>query len=174
MKKIILTAAAVFAFGLANAQENAIKANPLAILGGTDLVSFEHKLSDNSSAVLGAGISSLSFAGAKYTSTGAELQYRYYFDQVMSGWYSGAIAGFTSGKVTEPSFFNSPETETKFSSIKVGAKGGYQWTWNSGFVLDLNLGFAYSKFNYSDTGYSQDFKASGVFPTFGLGLGYSF
>ena len=46
----------VFAFSFANAQENIIKANPLSVLGGTDLLSYEHKLGDNSSLLVGAGI----------------------------------------------------------------------------------------------------------------------
>ena len=178
MKKTILTATAVFAFAFANAQENAIKANPLAILGGTDLVSFEHKLTENSSAVIGAGISSFDFGVAKYKSTGLELQYRYYFNEAITGLYAAGLAGSTTGKVEDTYDYsfgldsNSNE-DTKFNSLKIGVKGGYQWIWSSGFLLDINLGLAYNKFNYSG-GNFEDLRLSGILPNFGLGLGYSF
>jgi len=182
MKKIILTAAAVFAFGFANAQENIIKANPLSVLGGTDLLSFEHKIGEHSSAVLGLGYGGFKIGDAKYTNMGAEVQYRYYFDEALKGFYAGGQIGYTSGKVTLDGFsfdsnFNlvSSSNETTFSSLKVGAKGGYQWVWTSGFSLDLNLGLAYNNFTYksSDAAFSS-LKASGVLPNFGFGLGYAF
>ncbi len=182
MKKIILTAAAVFAFGFANAQENIIKANPLAILGGTDMLSFEHKLGDNSSFVIGAGIGGFKIGDAKYSNMGAEFQYRYYFNEALKGLYAGGQVGYSSGKVTMETIsfdnnfnFVSSTNETKFGSFKLGAKGGYQWVWDSGFSLDLNLGFAYNNFSYknSDPSFST-LKASGVLPNFGFGLGYAF
>lgn len=183
MKKVLLTAAAVFAFGFANAQENVIKANPLSILGGSDLVSFEHKLSDKSSIVLGAGIGGFKIGDAKYSSFGAEAQYRFYFNEALRGFYAGGQAGYTSGKVKlegVPTFnenfeLTSSTSETNFGALKVGAKGGYQWIWDSGFSLDLNLGIAYNKFNYksSDSTFST-LKASGVLPNFGFALGYAF
>ena len=179
MKKIILTAIAVFAFGFANAQENIIKANPLALLGGTDMVSFEHKLGDNTSLVFGAGIGGFKIGGAKYSNMGAEVQYRYYFNEALKGLYAGGQVGYSSGKVKLDNYFafSSPTTtsETKFSSFKLGAKGGYQWVWDSGFSLDLNLGFAYNNFSYksSDLAFSS-LKARGVLPNFGFGLGYAF
>lgn len=113
---------------------------------------------------------------------GAEVQYRYYFDEALKGFYAGGQIGYTSGKVTLDGFsfdsnFNlvSSSNETTFSSLKVGAKGGYQWVWTSGFSLDLNLGLAYNNFTYksSDAVFSS-LKASGVLPNFGFGLGYAF
>jgi len=181
MKKILLTAVAVFAFGFANAQENIIKANPLSILGGTDLLSFEHKVGDNTSALLGLGYGGFSIGGAKYTNMGVEVQYRYYFEECLKGFYAGGQIGYTSGKVTldSPSIsgYNVvyKSSETNFSSMIVGAKGGYQWVWGSGFSLDLNLGLAYNNFTYksSDAAFSG-LQASGVLPNFGFGLGYAF
>ncbi len=183
MKKIILTAAAVFAFGFANAQENVIKANPLSVLGGTDLVSFEHKLGDHSSILVGAGIGGFKIGDAKYSNLGGEVQYRYYFDEALRGFYAGGQAGYSSGKVKLGSAFSfneedelvSSTNETNFGSLKIGAKGGYQWIWDSGFSLDLNLGIAYNNFNYknSDSSFST-LKASGVLPNFGFALGYAF
>jgi hypothetical protein len=183
MKKIILTAMAVFAFSFANAQDNVIKANPLSILGGSDLVSFEHKIGDMSSVVVGAGIGGFKIGDAKYSSLGGEIQYRYYFNEALRGFYAGAQIGYTSGKVklensfsfTEEGELTSQTDETNFGSLKAGAKGGYQWIWDSGFSLDLNIGIAYNKFNYDSSDSSFDtLKASGVLPNFGFGLGYAF
>ena len=115
MKKIILTAIAVFAFGFANAQENIIKANPLALLGGTDMVSFEHKLGDNTSLVFGAGIGGFKIGGAKYSNMGAEVQYRYYFNEALKGLYAGGQVGYSSGKVKLDNYFGTVNA----NSVKV-------------------------------------------------------
>ena len=184
MKKIILTAIAVCGFGFANAQENIIKANPLSLLGGTDLVSFEHKLGDNTSFSIGAGIGGFKIGDAEYSNMGTEVQYRYYFDEALKGFYAGGQVGYSVGKVKLETFdsdFNSPTfgdqitDETNFGSFKLGAKGGYQWVWDSGFSLDLNAGLAYNNFSYknSDAAFSG-LEASGVLPNFGFGLGYAF
>ena len=183
MKKIILTVAAVFAFGFASAQENVVKVNPLSILGGTDLVSYELKIGEKSSFVVGAGIGGFKIGDAKYSNLGGEVQYRFYFNEALRGFYAGGQAGYSSGKVEVGNSYSFDEngnatsstSETKFGSFKVGAKGGYQWIWGSGFSLDLNLGLAYNNFNYKDSDSSTStLKASGVLPNFGFGLGYAF
>jgi len=179
MKKIILAAI----FGLISfasfAQENVIKVNPLALLGGTDLVSYERALGDQSSAIVGAGYAGYKFGGFKYTNIGGRLEYRYYFDEVLSGWFAGGIAQYQSGKVESETsdIFGTDEldSETNFSSFGVGAKAGYQWVWDSGFSLDLSLGANYSKFSYDDEdGAFATLEGSGIFPQFGFGLGYAF
>lgn len=176
MKKIILTAVAVFGFAFANAQENVIKVNPLSILGGTDLVSYEFKIGEKSSFLVGAGIGGFKIGDAKYSNYGAEVQYRYYFKEALKGFYVGGQAGYSLGKVkTEGTLFTTETSESNFGSFRLGAKGGYQWIWNSGFSLDLNLGLAYNNFSYKDTNSStSSLKASGILPNFGFGLGYAF
>ena len=182
MKKIILSAIAIFTIGFANAQENSIKVNPLSFFGGNDLVSFEHKLGDSGSLALGLGFSSLSVDNSTYSNIGAELQYRFYFEEALKGWYAGPNVGFTSGKVkTDYSGYgfssSSSSYEDKYTRLQIGARGGYQWIFGSGFTLDLNLGFAYNNIKYSNessTANGSDLKVSGIFPNFGLGLGYSF
>jgi Protein of unknown function (DUF3575) len=179
MKKVILSAIAMLAFGFVNAQDNVIKVNPIALIGsGTDLVSFEHKLGDKSSASIGLGAGGYSFGGSKYSSFGGELQYRYYFEEALKGWYAGGQIAYSAGKVTVDNFGFSSNTnlETKFTTLQIGAKGGYQWVFGSGFALDLNLGIAYTKFAYTDNTNSvfSGLSGSGVLPTFGFGLGYAF
>ncbi len=177
MKKIILSAVAVMAFGFTNAQENIIKANPLSLIGGTDLVSFEHKIGDNTSLLVGVGVGGFKIGDSKYSNLGGEIQYRYYFEEALKGFYAGGQAGYSAGKVKTEfgSIFGSSRSETNFGALKVGAKGGYQWVWGSGFSLDLNLGLAYNNFSYKDSNSSvSSLKASGVLPNFGFALGYAF
>ena len=131
MKKIIFTAITILSIGFANAQENAIKANPLALLGGTDLISYERKVSDNSTASLGLGFASFNFGGVTYTSTGAEVQYRYYFEEALKKWYAGGQVGYTAGKIKQDlSGFGFTQAQQpddiKYTSFVVGAKGGYR------------------------------------------------
>jgi hypothetical protein len=178
MKNLIIAAIAVFSFGVASAQDSAIKVNPLAFFGGSDLISYERKLSDHGTGLIGVGYSSFSLGNFKYTNAGAELQYRYYFTQAMKGWYGGGQAGYNSGKVEVTNFLSSPgntSNDNDFNSFRVGAKGGYQWQWTSGFTLDLNIGFAYNKFSYdNNSGQFAGLKGTSVAPNLGLALGYSF
>ena len=179
MKKIVLSAFAVLVFGFTNAQENIIKANPLSLIGGTDLVSFEHKIGDNTSLLFGLGVGGFKIGESKYSNLGGEIQYRYYFAEALKGFYAGGQAGQSAGKVKTEfgSIFGSSTTssETNFGALKIGAKGGYQWVWGSGFSLDLNLGLAYNNFSYKDSSSSfSTLKASGVLPNFGFALGYAF
>ena len=181
MKKLFFGAIALFTIAGAVAQDNVIKANPLALLGGTDLIAYERKISDHSSVLLGAGYGSFKFGGAEYTSSGVEGQYRYYFGESLKGWYAGGQVAYTSGKIKlgADQFFGSPDStsgDVKFGAFGVGAKGGYQWIFGSGFVIDLNLGAAYTKFDFKGSSDSEvsTLKGSGILPTFGFGLGYNF
>ena len=186
MKKLLLVGAVALMGTFANAQENSIKANPAALLGGSDLITFEHKFSDNMSGVIGAGYGGFKFGGSKYTTYGAGVQGRYYFEEAMTGFYGAAIVDYTSGKVKiENPFsgiFGVEETstnETDLSAIGGGVRAGYQWIFDSGFTIDLNLGASYKSFTYKNDNGSNDndfsgLKASGVLPTGSLGLGYSF
>jgi len=182
MKKILFFVAVIATSFAMKAQENAIKANPFALLGGTDLVSYERAVSDNSSVIVGAGIGGFKIAGTKYSSFGASLQYRYYFKEALKGWYAGAFAQYLSGNVDFESFtfnedtFTTEETteEISYGAFGGGAKVGHQWIWDSGFTLDLNAGIGYSSFSYDDdSDTTLGLKASGILPNFGLALGYA-
>lgn len=183
MKKVLFATFAVLGILSANAQERIVKVNPLSVLGGTDLVSYEQKLGEHSSFLIGAGVGGFKIGDAKYSNLGGELQYRYYFEESLQGFYAGGQAGYNSGKVKFENSYsfdsngNATNTtnETNFSAFKIGAKGGYQWIWDSGISLDLNLGVAYNNFSYKNNdGAFSTLKASGVLPNFGFGLGYAF
>jgi len=182
MKKLVLlVAVTVFAFGNVNAQENVVKVNPLALLGGTDLVSYERAFGDNSSGIVSGAIGGFNFGGIKYKSFGAGLQYRYYFDEVLNGFYGGAIVSFQNGTTEFEDLLGEGDSDDEFdfTALGGGVKAGYQWLFDSGFTIDVNLGASYKSFDY-DFGENSDpttealFKGSGVLPTFGFGIGYGF
>ena len=183
MKKLFFTAILTF-FTMANitAQENVIKVNPLAILGGIDLVSYERTLSENTSGIISAAYGGFKIEDLDYSSFGGGLQYRYYFDEVLSRWYGAAGLSYQFGKVESENITvggsSIDANKFDFSAFGGGLKIGYQWVWDSGFSLDPNLGASYKSFNYEFEDEDQenlfDVKPSGVLPTFGFALGYAF
>lgn len=182
MKKLFFTAILTFSMANITAQENVIKVNPLAILGGIDLVSYERALSDNTSGIISAAYGGFKIGDLDYSSFGGGLQYRYYFDEVLSGWYGAAALSYQTGEVESGNITiggsSTDANKFDFSAFGGGLNIGHQWIWNSGFSLDLNLGASYKSFNYEFEDEDQenlfDVKASGVLPTFGFALGYAF
>ena len=174
MKKILLAALTLLSMSFVKAQDNVIKVNPLAFFGGSDLVSYERKITDNISGLVGLGYSSFSLGSYKYTNYGSEIQGRYYFKEALKGFYGGAQAGFNLGKATLDAGFIT--SDVSYTSIRLGAKAGYQWIWNSGFALDLNFGFAYNTYSYNaDAGTSTaGLSGGGARPNLGFGLGFAF
>lgn len=191
MKKIILSGAVLFALGFTNAQENnnsktkttkyVVKANPLAIIGGNDLVSIESNNlgmvlggSDHFSSIIGLGIGSFGDGSSKFSSFGVDLQRRYYFKEVYKGFYLGTQGSFAFGKVKINETGGTNNGKADFNSIRLGLKGGHQWLWNSGFTLDLNIGYSYAYYDYKNSSFIKPLKSSHFLPNFGLGLGYAF
>lgn len=167
MKKLFLVGALAL-FGAMNAQQNSVKFNPLAVFGGSDMFTYERAVGEHSTVGVGAGFSSYKISEVSYSSIAGSLFYRYYFSEVLKGWYGNAGLSYYSGKTT----YN--DAKDNYSSFGVNGKFGYQWVWSSGFTLDLNGGLVYRNYKY-DSGNldSSIFKANGVGPAFGLGLGYS-
>ena len=190
MKKLLLVGALALC-GVVSAQENSIKANPAALLGGADLVTYERKLTDNITGVIGAGIGGFKFGGYKYESLGGGLQGRYYFDEALTGFYGALIGDYLTGKVEmnsadfgfdfgDGSADADMSSETDFSAIGAGLRAGYQWVFDSGFTLDLNGGASYKFYDYkSDTTNggetdTSNLKGNGILPAGSVGLGYTF
>ena len=59
MKKFFLFCLIVLSNYTINAQESAVKVNPFAFLWGSDLVSYERMITDNSSGIIGVGVGGL-------------------------------------------------------------------------------------------------------------------
>ena len=64
------------------------------------------------------------------------------------------------------------DTEGNYSAstIGFGAELGYQWVWESGFVLDLGIGPMYTIAKGGDSESSID----GIMPSATLAIGYAF
>jgi len=169
MKKLILSLVFVaFAFGI-NAQSNVIKTNPLGLAFGFFNATYERVLGTTSS-VLIRGQYMYKLLGEEVNLAGAGLGYRYYFTHakkpVPGGFYINPQASFSFGKITDEF-----DEEYSATTMGFGAEIGYQWVWNSGFVLDLGIGPMYT---IAKGGNSEDADLKGIMPSATLAIGYAF
>jgi len=168
MKKLILSFVFIaFAFGI-NAQSNVIKTNPLGLAFGNFNATYERVLGTSSSFLI-KGQYMYKLLGADVSLAGAGLGYRYYFTHakkpVPGGFYINPQASFSIGKIT-----NDLDEEYSATTIGFGAEIGYQWLWESGFVLDLGIGPMYT---IAKGGGSEN-ELKGIFPSATLAIGYAF
>jgi hypothetical protein len=166
MKKVLfLFAFVVFAISL-NAQDNVIKANPLGLAFGNFNATYEKVLNDKTS-VLVKGNYIYRLFGVDVSSFGLGAAYRFYITNakkpVPAGFYAQGQANFTFGSVDE---FN-------YTAIGIGAQIGYQWVWDSGFVLDLGIGPAYTILSGETDSFGSS-SGGGILPSATLAIGYAF
>ena len=157
MKKFLILVAFI-AFGMnANAQSATLKTSPGALAFGIANACYEKVISDNASFQLSA---SAFFGIGDFTGTafGVGAGYRMYVTkkEAPRGFYIMPKAGATFGSGA--------------SAISVGADLGYQWVWDSGFVLDIGLGPQYFIGLGDDTATEFD----GIIPSVILAVGYAF
>lgn len=176
-QKLLLAAFAIIVFSSVKAQENVIKANPLALANSSAEFSYERVLSKSKSLELAVAFTSIeaNFTGGSKTKVsgfGAEGKYKLYFsssNESPRGWYGAPVLGFSSatGK--------SGNLEGKVSAFTAGAVAGYQWVFggnDTGFALDLNFGAQY--ISAETSGSISGVTLDGVLPRIGLSLGYAF
>ncbi len=170
MKKLLLiVAVAIFALPKANAQENIVKFNPLALIVGSVEIGYERVLSDNQSLQVDLGYASFDSGSFDYTGLGAGLQYRFYIQESKEapvGWFAGPFASYSTSKAD-----NSGGDDFKTSVFAAGGVIGYQWNWNP-VTLDIYGGPAYYSIDADDDTF--DFGFDGFGPKLGLSLGFSF
>lgn len=177
MKKVLIIAAFALASLGINAQENVIKVNPLGLAFGAAELGYERALNDKSSLEVSLAYSSsdATFSSGeveKATGFGAEGKYKLYFSSSKDaprGWYAAPTVSYASSSVD-----SSLGDTGKFSFFGVGAIAGHQWIFggrDSGFALDLNLGFQY--ISASTSGSITGISIDGVLPRLGLALGYA-
>ena len=168
MKKLIISLALiVFALG-AHAQNNVIKTNPLGLAFGNFNATYERVFGTTSSLII-KGQYMYKLLGADVSLAGGGLGYRYYFTHakkpVPAGFYINPQASFAFGSVT-----NDAGEKYTASTMAFGAELGYQWVWESGFVLDLGIGPMYT---IAKGGTSED-ELKGIMPSLTLAIGYAF
>ena len=149
MKKIILSAFALFVFGFAGAQKKfEAKINPIGALFGTPDISGEYIVNDNFGVELG-----VSFAFGKTTAIsvngsekptqsglGFKLAGKYYFnpDEGCDGWYGGLYFRQESLSYSYPSGFSS--ADYKANIVAAGIDIGKKWLFDSGVLIEIGFG----------------------------------
>lgn len=167
MKKLILSLAFVaMAFGL-NAQSNVVKTNPLGLAFGNFNATYERVLGTSAS-VLIKGQYLYRLFGVDVSLAGGGVGFRYYITHakkpVPGGFYINPQAQFAFGSVT-----NEDDEKLNARTIAFGAEIGYQWLWESGFVLDLGIGPMYTMAKGD-----SDEDLSGIMPSATLAIGFAF
>ena len=173
MRKVFFTL--VFGLGLifstqvqAQSQEapgytSVIKTSPLALAFGNFNATYEKVLNEKSSVLFSANYI-FSLFGVDVNAGGVGAGYRHYFTykkkDVPTGFYVQPQVGLGFG--------------ADILTVGIGAEIGYQWAWESGFVLDLGIGPQYTYFNYNgDDDDLFDDDAGGILPTLTLAIGYA-
>lgn len=153
----------------ANAQNQVVKTNPLGLAFGNLNATYERVLSESSSLNISASYF-YGFAGIDVNSIGVGAGWRYFFTHkkkpVPAGFYVQPQVALSFGSVTDDF-----DDEFNYSTFGVGAEIGYQWVWDSGFVLDLGIGPMYT--TYTGDG-ADEFDANGILPSATLAIGYAF
>ena len=157
MKKIIGVFIANLAFSFSNAQESAIKANPIGFAFGIANVDYEFALNDTQTVI----VSALFYKTSNVTGFGVGGEYRFYFsDEALRGWHAGPTAGFFSVKGS------GSLSNTSSSIFVIGGEGGHQWILNEHFVID-----AFATLGFISGG--GDLDVSGIAPGIGASIGYA-
>ncbi len=156
MKKLFLVVA-VFAFSFLNAQESAIKANPVGLAFGIANAGYEFSINDTQTVT----VSALYYDVSDVSGFGAGGEYRFYFsDEALRGWHAGPTVGFFSLK---GSGFFSDTTSTIFT---IGGEAGHQWILGEHFLIDTFIGIGF----VSGGG---DLSVDGAAIGLGVSLGYA-
>ncbi|WP_396601397.1 DUF3575 domain-containing protein [Algibacter sp. R77976] len=159
MKKLLLCIAiAVLGFTNVNAQDQAIKANPIGLAFGVANAGYEFTVNDNQTAT----ISGLYYNISDISGFGAGAEYRFYFSsgEALRGWHAGPSVGYFSLK---------DDLDTSAGFFSIGGEIGHQWILGEHFVIDTFAGLGYV------AGNSDDFNVSLSTTTISLGvsLGYA-
>ena len=170
MKKLLIILLLGVGFSLSSdAQSQVIKTNPLGLAFGNFNVSYERTLNESSSINVFANYF-FGLAGLDVQAFGVGAGWRYYFTHakkpIPAGFYVQPQVGLSFGNVTDDF-----DEDFGYSTIGIGAELGYQWVWDSGFVLDLGIGPNYLIYNGDG---ADTFDGNGILPTGTLAVGYAF
>lgn len=154
MKKLLLTFTLAIIGFTANAQQQAIKVNPIGLAFGIANAGYEFAVTE---------ANTLTFSGLYYDRDdvkgfGAGAEYRFYFNkEALRGWHAGPGVGYIA---LEDDFNNSAGV------FNIGGEVGHQWILGEGFVVDTfaTLGFF--------TG-GGDVDVDGASFSLGVSLGYA-
>ena len=154
MKKILITLTFAIIGITVNAQQQAVKVNPIGLAFGVANAGYEYAVSK---------ANTLTFSGIYFDQDnidgfGVGSEYRFYFNkQAMRGWHAGPTASFLT---LEDNANNSA------SVFGVGGEVGHQWILNQHFLVDTFAGLNF----YSGGG---DVDVDGASFSLGVSLGYA-
>jgi len=139
MKKNLLLVCIIIALGFfkARAQNpgHTVKINPISALLSTGSVFYEQRISEKNSWQLGAAYMGLKLSDTRFSGFSVTPEYRYYpKGNALNGLYIGPFARYQNYTL------KADENKGSYSSIGGGVLLGRQWTYGSGFVLDLFFG----------------------------------
>lgn len=185
MKKSIFIGIFLLSMGITYAQKNVVKFNPLSLLFvWSDLVTYERGIGNHSSLQLGAGIKNSNNLNGELKYRGGSLMYRYYIKESLSKFYGGIEMSYArvNEEYDEFSFLPTEYPDSSkfdFNIFAVGARAGYQWSWDFGLILDLNLGANYLNVNYTkielgDPSDESHMLKNGINPNLAFSIGYRF
>lgn len=173
MKKLLLITLLCTAFySQAQDKTGAIKTNPIGLAIGLVNLSYESALSETTSIQGTVAYASIEILETQLTGFAANVDYRMYTDQALSGFYYGPLAGYTSFTVEDES------NKGTLNAFNIGAKLGWNWLLGAedNFVIDLGLGGAYSAGNVTVDEGSNDFDLGGYDgfgPVLTFAIGYA-
>lgn len=159
MKKLFLCSIiAVFGMSTINAQEQAIKVNPVGLAFGVANAGYEFSTNDSQTLT----IAGLYYNISDVSGFGAGAEYRFYFSsgEALRGWHAGPSVGYFS---LEDDFNNSAGFFT------IGGEIGHQWILGEHFVIDTFAGLGYIAGNSDDLAVSLSSAAISL----GVSLGYA-
>jgi hypothetical protein len=158
--------------------DKAITGEPLGLLfNGVLSGQYEMQMSDKNSLAFRGGIGGKSFGtDASYFTFMAGGMYRFWpMERVMQEWYWGPTAGIFIMSIDVKNPINgTTETSTGFG-LGLGAEGGYQYIFPSGFTLDgaIGLQLVFGSLSAGSGSYEVTVPMSGLYPYLRAGIGYA-
>lgn len=180
MKKFLLSAGLLAGLSTtASAQTNAFKINIFSPLVRTGSFFFEHKVSEHSSAQLGALFTAWSVGETRISGFALTPEYRFYLSEkpALEGFYFAPFLRYQNLSLTEPTGYASSARDDKatLSTFGGGMLAGYQLLFKRRFTLDGFLGPSYNGGSLKvESENSQTTFDVGTFQGFGLRAGVTF
>lgn len=156
-KTLLIIALAIFGLNV-NAQEQAIKANPLGLAFGIANAGYEFSTNENQTFT----VSGLYYNISDVSGFGAGVEYRWYFSsgEALRGWHAGPSAGY---------FSLSDDFDNSAGFFSVGGEAGHQWIFGEHFALDVFAGLGFVTGSSDDL----DVTVSSTAVSLGFSIGYA-
>lgn len=161
-----------------NEPKNTLKANPLGLIIGIGKINYERKLSETTSAQLGASYFNYSADGLSLSGLALAPEYRFYTgDAALKGFFLAPFLKYNNVTLKD----EDQGFKGSLNAFAIGAKGGFQWLLGKqeSFVIDLAFGGKYSDFNLkvkegSEDAYDNEDLFHGFSPELHFAIGFAF